>query len=58
MEVEGERGGGGFAFLNGAGDKVGCDNLHGGMWWWCGSEVGGGGGRRVEVLYDWGCGIC
>jgi Na+/melibiose symporter-like transporter len=37
VEVEGEGGGGGFAFLDGAGDEVGCDDLH----------CGGGGGVEV-----------
>lgn len=32
MEVERERGGGGFAFLDGAGDEVGCDDFHCARW--------------------------
>lgn len=28
VEVQGERGSGGFAFFDGAGDEVGCDDFH------------------------------
>jgi hypothetical protein len=54
VEVQGERGSGGFAFLDGTGDEVGCDDFHcagGGVevgWAYCCFVVG--------VVAIWGIG--